>query len=534
LSDHTCLNGSTTDLLDRLRPVKEAFHDASHASQTCLAGTRERLLANIYEWFQNTESSSERVFWLNGLAGTGKTTVARTIADRAHTQGCLAAAFFFSRNIAATRAPAAIIPTLVYQLAQYQPSFRSHICSAIASDKDVRDRAVAAQSRSLLNDLSTLNVPNGPLLVVLDALDECHIENGCEGGNAIPLLLARLAPIPSIKVLITSRAENTIKHMFDRLTNKLALHDIEADVVQSDIMHYLEHSLAELARMRKLPVPFPKTDVLEELVRRSGALFIYAATVVKWVSEPRACPSLRLEQILEQDADELSFQYKMLDTMYAQILAQAAETSGNPRTHERALKNVLSAVLLLQEPMHIPALASLAGEEKRAGTILPLLSAVLLANDKAPVRLFHPSFPDFIMDGDRCRDRRFAVVPSEGHSRLALRCLDIMNESLRHDICDIKNHSLLNSEIGDLKQRLASAVPDELRYACKYWHVHLGLVSDTSSIVIASLEVFCTQHLLHWVELLSLMGELSVLTVGIPPLLSSFPVRPPICECQFD
>jgi hypothetical protein len=171
LSDQTCLNRSTTDLLDRLRPVKEAFHDASNASQTCLAGTREQLLANIYEWFQNTEPSCERVFWLNGLAGTGKTTVARTIADRAHAQGRLAAAFFFSRNIGATRAPSTIIPTLVYQLAQYQPWFRSHICSAIASDKDVRDRAIATQSRSLLNDLSTLNVPNGPLLVVLDALD---------------------------------------------------------------------------------------------------------------------------------------------------------------------------------------------------------------------------------------------------------------------------------------------------------------------------------------------------------------------------
>jgi hypothetical protein len=526
------LSESTKDLLDRLRPVKEAFHDASNTSQTCLAGTRERLLANIYEWFQNIEPSRERVFWLNGLAGTGKTTVARTIADRAHAQGRLAAAFFFSRNIAATRTPAAIIPTLAYQLAQYQPSFRSHICSAIASDKDVRDRAIAAQSRSLLDNLSTLNVPNGPLLVVLDALDECHIENGCEGGDAIPLLLARLAPIPSIKVLITSRAEKTIKHMFDGLTNKLALHDIEADVVQSDILHYLEHSLAELARKRKLPVPFPKADVLEELVRRSGALFIYAATVVKWVSEPKACPSLRLEQILEQDGDELSFQYKMLDTMYAQILSQAAETSGNPRTHKRALKNVLSTVLLLQEPMYAPALASLAGEEKRASTILPRLSAVLLATDEAPIRLFHPSFPDFITDEDRCQNRQFVVVPSEGHLQLAIRCLDIMNASLRQDICDIKNHSLLNSEIEDLEERLASTVSDELRYACKYWHIHLGFASVLSSVVTNGLEVFCTQHLLHWVELLSLMDALSVLSVGIPPLLSFLRVRLPACETE--
>jgi hypothetical protein len=500
------------DLLDRLRPVKEAFHDAPNASEMCLAGTREQLLADLSAWFGDLDPSRERVFWLNGLAGTGKTTVARTMAARARDQGRLGATFFFSRDVAAARDPAAILPTVAYQLAHYQSSFCASMCTSLSSDKDVRDRGIVAQARVLFDNLSRVNLPKMPLLIVLDALDECHLENGCEGGDAVPLLLAKFASLPSVKILITSRPEDTIKHMFKSINSRLALHNIEADIVQSDILHYLKHTLGEHARIRELTPPFPTDDELDELVKRAGTLFIYAATVVKWVSDPKAKPNLRLQQILDQDVDEVAFQHKMLDGMYSQILAQAAQTSGNPKPHERALGHILSAVVLLQEPLHEAALASLAGEDKRAGAVLPLLSAVLLVDDAAPVRLFHPSFSDFITDPERCMGQRFLVTRSEGHLRLAIRCLEIMNVGLREDICDIQDPSLANSEVTDLEQRLDRVAPSELRYACNYWHVHLRLAAFTSPGLIEQLETFCTLHLPHWIELLSLLGNFASLT----------------------
>jgi hypothetical protein len=147
-------------------------------------------------------------------------------------------------------------------------------------------------------------------------------------------------------------------------------------------------------------------------------------------------------------------------------------------------------VVLLEEPMRAAALGVLADEEKKASEMFLLLSAVLVADEAAPVRLFHPSFPNFIMDSDRCQDGRFVVVAEEGHAKLAARCLDIMNSSLRRDICDIGNPSLLDSEIHDLELRLAQAAPDELRYATKYWHVHLNLGWPTSSSTMPSLKVF--------------------------------------------
>jgi hypothetical protein len=501
--------------------VKEAFHDASNASEVCLAGTREQLLLDLAAWFDDPDPVRERVFWLNGLAGTGKTTVARTIAARAHKQGRLAATFFFSRNIAATRAPSVILPTIAYQLAHYQQAFRSSVCAAIASDEDVSTRVISAQANILFDQIELVSVSNEPLLIILDALDECYVEGSCEGGDAIPLLLTKLGSLPYIKILITSRVEDTIKLMFDRMANQLALHNIEADIVRGDIQLYFKNRLTSLAHSRKLLLPFPTTIALNELVRRAGTLFIYAATVVKWVSDPKAQPTLRLQQVLEQDIDEVAYQHRMLDVMYTQILVQAAETTGNPKPHERALGKILSAIVLLQEPVSPSALAVLVDEEKRAIAILPLLSAVLLMDDEAPVRLFHPSFPDFITNEERCRDARFLVSRSEGHLRLATRCLEIMNAGLRRDICDIHDPALSNGEVADLEERLARAVPPPLHYACQYWHIHLrsaGVISDSS--ILAVLETFCTRHLLHWVEVLSLVNKLPSVQVELESLLT--------------
>jgi hypothetical protein len=507
--------------------VAEAFHDTPNAPSSCLEGTREQLISDIFTWFNNPDPSDEHVFWLNGLAGTGKSAVARTVANHAQVQGRLAATFFFSRSSVVTRAPSAIIPTIVYQLARHLTSIRPLICAAVDSDPHVRDRGVTAQAKTLLEDVSPTTISGGPFLVVLDALDECYFENGRQGGDAVPMLLDKFKSLGCLKFLITSRDEGPIRRMFNVFQSKVALHDIEQTIVQRDIYHYLQYSFAELARVQNLDPPFPSAQDLNELVRRAGSLFIYAATVTKWISDPGARPLLRLQQVLEKDEDEVSYQHKFLDDMYSEIISQAAKTSGNPRKHVCALKNVISTVVLLQEPVRVSALAILAGETACTDSLLPLLSAVLLVDESAPVRLFHPSFPEFIVSEERCRDERFLVLDSEGHLRLAARCLEVLNVHLRENICIIKDPSLPNNEVHLLQQTLEGVAPTELRYACKYWHTHLRLADVTSCSLVSSLETFCKTHLLHWLELLSLLNELPTAQAGMPLILDHLRVCTP-------
>jgi hypothetical protein len=127
------------------------------------------------------DPSAKLVYWLTGVAGTGKTTIAESVAYMAADQKCLAATFFFSRTSgsAERRRAAAVIPTVACQLAYRHRMFYDSICDAISTDRDVCERQVALQAKTLLADAlgsSTRSLPL-PLLIVLDALDECDKEN---------------------------------------------------------------------------------------------------------------------------------------------------------------------------------------------------------------------------------------------------------------------------------------------------------------------------------------------------------------------
>lgn len=71
--------------------------DAGHRSgnrQSCLGGTRTDLLLELEGWLEDEQSQC--MFWLNGLAGTGKSTIAQTFAEITFTEGKLGASFFCS------------------------------------------------------------------------------------------------------------------------------------------------------------------------------------------------------------------------------------------------------------------------------------------------------------------------------------------------------------------------------------------------------------------------------------------------------
>jgi hypothetical protein len=529
-------------LLDRLHPVKSAFHDAHGAAPACLEGTRTQLLDEISVWM--ADPSAKLVYWLTGVAGTGKTTIAQSVAYMAEERGCLAATFFFSRTAGSVdrRRAAAVIPTVAYQLADRHHIFRDSICDAISSDRDVCERQVARQAKTLLADAlggSRRALPL-PLLIVLDALDECNKENGREGGDLIPVLLHSLETLPfCIKIFVTSRPEPSIKNMFGRADIHgsiagLALHrDIEQSVVREDIGRYLRHEFDKLAHERFLPPPFPSDADFQTLVDRAGNLFIYVRTIVMYVSSDVEDPIDQLADVLRADADRTSKQFADLDVLYTQILIKASDIVGRDAAAQRQLRDVLASLVLTQENLPVAALAVMAGvEERQCKMILRCLSSVLLYEHTShePVQLMHPSFPDFLTTGNRCIDARYLVSGAEYHSLLALRCVQIMKADLRRNICDLRNPFLPNSDVPDLDQKLGRNTSAQLRYACKYWPVHVQSAGCFHPDLITALDAFCTKHLLHWLELLSLIAEVPVALRDLPTLLSYLEVcaTPPL------
>jgi hypothetical protein len=500
-------------MLDRLRAVTAAFVKSDTGPQGCLPGTREKLLNEIMDWFADDGPS---VYWLRGLAGTGKTTIARSVADLAEQQGLLGASFFFSRTDTARQRAGAVLPTMAYQMAKWRPALRQPLCDVINSDREIVERTMKEQVECLfVQALSYATSPVPRALLVVDALDECEKIGDCEGGLLVPLLVGCLSRLPfSVKLFITSRDEPSICRMFDSLPaqhsmHKAALHiDIEKKIVNGDIELYLYDKLRSMSNGPKEPA-WPPPTAITELTRRANGLFVYAVTLAEYIKSSSDFYTLTalLEEVLSTSSIDAQYHYRDLDALYLKVLDKAAAGGGgNPNRLRERVRDAAASVVLAQEPLSWSALSNLTEVPL---TALRLLSSVILESSDGTIRPFHASFEDFIVDEHRCSERAYLVDAAHHHARLACRCLALMNNALRYDICDLSEPGTPNDKLPDLESVLQGVVPAELRYACIHWAAHLSEARSPDFRLREELTKFCEKHLLHWFEVMSLISRLS-------------------------
>ena len=227
------------------------------------------------------------MFWLNGLAGTGKSTIAQSFSEAVAEEGFLGASFFCSRDYLERKELKHIFPTLAYQLAYRYHSFRSHIISIIKDDPTLAHTSLISQLEKLLvNPLSGSNIS---CVIVIDALDEC-IDN--EPSSAILSVLGQFVKrLPLVKFFITGRPEPRIRTGFhlpllEPLTQIFLLHDVDLTSVNNDIQLYLTQRLTTIAKQRsnlELPDPWPYNNEIEALTEKSSGLFIFASTMARFI-----------------------------------------------------------------------------------------------------------------------------------------------------------------------------------------------------------------------------------------------------------
>ena len=271
-------------MLKSLPKVAEASfnHYEKQHGPICFPGTRVDVLKEIRAW---ADVQDERcIFWLNGLAGIGKSTIARTIAREYHEQGYLGASFFFSRGGGDAGNADTFFTSIAVQLADKSPSLKRHICDVIAEHSDVAMQALRDQWRQLVfQPLSKLdsNFPFSRLLLVVDALDECGSH---EDIQAIVRLLAeaQLLKTVRLRILLTSRPEIPIRLGFyqirDTKHEDFILHNISQDIIDSDISIFLEHNSDIIRQRCGYTGNWPGEQAIRQLVLNASGLFIWAAT----------------------------------------------------------------------------------------------------------------------------------------------------------------------------------------------------------------------------------------------------------------
>jgi hypothetical protein len=521
-------------MLDSLRPITSAAWNATGAHDahslpisTCTPGTRVSLLEDLMTWA--TASDSSCIFWLNGLAGTGKSTIARTLCERLDTQALLSASFFISRDQSEQRDASNIVHTIAHQLAVRWRPVSDALCTELCETPTSKARSLREQITDFIIIPARALPATSSIILVIDALDEAVTDFlNRPGGDLLLLPVPQLLQLAGrVRLLITSRNEVSIQQMFRELSatpqtvNTVKLHELDKVVVRDDITIYLSHSFNIIRNMRPdfELTDWPSSNAVNVLVELSGLLFIYAATAVRFVTHRNHSPRERLDQLLGFTPNPSNSAYSQLDRLYRQILIDAVHNPDGDEADEAAfckrLHAVMAMIVLAQTPLNIEAFGTLSGVGLDGCRVMIGCLASLLADSAGGVRVFHPSFPDFAIDAARCTDSRLCVVPAVDHGLIALRCLELMNKHLRHDICGIQDPTLANDEIENLDMRLRENVSDALRYAAFFWCSHLAASGAADSALINALNAFCQKHLFHWVELLSLVQHVVLAEVAL-------------------
>ena len=493
--------------------------------QGCLTGTREAILDGIESWTKDFDRSP--IYWLNGLAGTGKSTIAQTTAERLFADGSLGASFFCSRDFKDRSDIHLIFPTLSFQLAYRYPSFRSVLVPLLQSDPDVGHESLHSQMERLI--ITPLKEKDISTVIVIDALDECTDH---EPQSAILSVMGRLVgEIPKVKFLITGRPEPRIQSGFrlkllQPLTETFVLHMVDHSIVNTDIQQYLVTQLSELAQRSQL-TGWPSHEHINLLCQRATGLFVYAVATVKFLDHKVHTPEEQLNKIMnlpECTTYEGGTQVKnntTLDSLYTSILEIALGPNVEDPEADSKVRSTIGAVVLLVNPLPPSAVAELIGlGAKQVEKILTLVQSLLILNQDPtyPVKPFHKSFPDFVTDPSRCFKKRFYISPGAIHHELAINCLRLMNGTLEPNLLSLPDYAL-NQEVKDLSDRVKDHISTALEYACSSWHHHLTKTREDITDTLDALHLFLERKFLPWLEVVSVLGATRNAVNGLQSLI---------------
>ena len=527
------LDANQKIILDRLPVAMGASFD-SHAQEhnpTCLSNTRVELLRQISDWAN--DPGTESIFWLQGMAGTGKSTISRTVAQSFADKGHLGASFFFKRGEADRGSLAKFFTTIAADLVVRVPATAYYIMDVLDTDPSIIAKTVREQFDKLfkqpLSKITSNTRKNGSAVIVIDALDECEQDDDIK--LAINLF-SRAADVQPrrIKIFVTSRPELPLRLGFRQTEGKyqdFTLQAIPEPVIRHDISVYLEHELAIIREGynasvpidRQLPISWPGQSNVESLVKMAIPLFIFASTICRFISD-RRCGSPN-EQLNEVLLFRTRSQESQLDATYLPVLNRLI--LGLPsKQRDKVLqqfRTIVGSIVILGSPLPALTLGRILDVSKdiidaQMDMLHSVLSIPISAKD--PLKLLHLSFRDFLLDREKQGENPFWIDEKRAHAEMALNCLHVMR-ALKSNICDIQEPGTPRLTIET--QKVDTCISQEIQYACLYWVYHVKhaniCVADGGDI-----NEFLTSHFLHWMEVLTLIGRASE-SPGLIKLLQS-------------
>ncbi|KAJ3036397.1 hypothetical protein HDV00_002764 [Rhizophlyctis rosea] len=497
-------------LADWLKPV-DTRDDRIRISREHIEGTRKWLLDRVQSW---VGTSNDRVLWLTGVAGVGKSVMAAYAARDLEKQHLLGGSFFCKHNDQQRNDPGNLINSMAYSLAAAYPEYGRALMKVLENEPDVPTSIIRKRFQKLLREPLELAQQNlSSIVLVCDALDECT-------GDARPDLLNIISnefhSLPScVKLFVTSRPDPDIVEAFGNLSYESILPTSADNLEDIRIYSWSRLNRTNFSDAQREGMIAKLDELTNQLAEASGGIFVWAKLALDMIDRERT-----IEGTLAL-VDKLPVR---IGDLYDRVFTAASMDHPGP-----VLPAFMRTVLTVMEPVSLQEIAAFIEIPMfQAKKAYEALSAVLVM-EGGKIRLLHKSVADYLVDEDNHRSPFFVDIGS-GHRAIAKRCLELIlaDNVLRPNICGLDHH-LTNSE-QNVTEHIAQNVPQHVRYSCRFWVVHVTYLKDETTYLrddhlSKQVAELYERKLLAWLEVLGLLNRLPSVVLETPQLLKWWEVQ---------
>ncbi|KAL7935839.1 hypothetical protein V8C35DRAFT_321343 [Trichoderma chlorosporum] len=509
---------------DDKKCLRDLYITDPRMDKSRIESTKGGLIHDSYRWILNNpefkswlHDDDKRLLWIKGDPGKGKTMLLCGIVDEIKqrvTQSNAVSFFFCQATIPTINNHLAVLRGLIWLLADQQPSLISHIREKYDPiGKDIFEGPNAWYSlrnvfRSILEDEKLTTA-----YIIIDGLDECTT-----GLDELLVLIKESLPYKNVKWILSSRNWASIRESLEDAGTEgvnLSL-EVNAAVVTTAVDAYI------FEKASKVPLLKQDAELKDEicsLVReKAGGTFLWVAIVFQQLQRLNIHYDDR-SSVLER----LNGLPKDLTELYDRMLQQIESLE---KRESEMCKSILAIAVLAYQPLRLQELATLAGFKgklTRTSTLQSLIQncgSFLTVKDET-LYFIHQSSKEYLTSNSVAQSTLFRNGVAEIHHQMAMHSIDTMTQKLCRDIYKLREH-------GILLRNISTPEPDplvSLRYPCAHWLRHIcDSITDSENsqqqIVFETDKVltFLKGHILHWLEVISLMGNPS----GGIPYISRF------------
>ncbi|KAG8813578.1 hypothetical protein FRC17_001494, partial [Serendipita sp. 399] len=480
----------------------------------CEDGTRVEILNRIREWANDFESQSQ-IFWLNDAAGTGKSTIAATMAKEWFLDNRLASRFFFSPNSRTTQSTREFCQIVAEDIARNYPSVASLIRGTMKEMSPDQGVWLDVQlQRLIIEPIARLQV-NDSVLIVIDALDNCVVSD--ERAGLLNTFIRHLPSVRHLKLFLTSRP---VQDIADILSPCPLVHGADIQLLNIRNSLHLDINLFVEKRLKGVSL-----EDRAMIIARSGGLFLYAATVCRMLERSRN----RFDVLkIVSDVGVTDKLERRMDILYLSVLKQALvdKEAGD------MMLDVLSMIIVAYQPLSSNTIRQFLPDNIYVDDFVQDLGGILKdGHPDRPIRVLHPTFRDFILSNED-RANGFLIRSGRSASEMAYACMATLERILEDDMFHLDDPNRFpprNDDVESINRLILEKTTAAERYASAFWAHHVA-TSEMTPKLWSRVMGFLSKKYLNWVELMSWRGSIGLCIEGLSRLRETVRNVPEINE----